>query len=459
MEDSKEDENMKDCKLLRTTCFLAFIFTPVITIAWKYSYKPFDNVYGLISAIIASTIFISLFISTYFSKFIRAKATIVLYILCFSASISLLNEAYKSNFSNSQTLLLIFIVFVSLIMLRKTSHLIIYLGVMLTSTIILLNLVHNPEVSKIDIITFFLMYSIIGYTHLKFKFDAQKELKETEALYRSLVESTLVGSFLYQKNMLIYVNPYIEKLFGYTLTELSQFDYTKLIHPDDLPLLKTVKPGESDIPLLRILKKDGSILYLEGHFTHVTYNGSPAIIGNILDITHLKNAEDKIKRMAYYDELTQLPNRYMLNDYLNETLVHINKEPEPLGILFIDLDNFKAINDTFGHKFGDLVLKEASKRLNVCIRKDDIVCRFGGDEFIIVLKKIDREECVSIAERIICEFCNEFVLNGNTVFMSPSIGICLYPQDGKNTEDLLMHADAAMYSAKENGRNNYHFFS
>ncbi|HEY8804570.1 MAG TPA: GGDEF domain-containing protein [Clostridium sp.] len=127
---------------------------------------------------------------------------------------------------------------------------------------------------------------------------------------------------------------------------------------------------------------------------------------------------------------------------------------------FIDLDNFKTINDTFGHKSGDIILQEASKRLSVCLRADDIVCRFGGDKFIIVLKKIDREECVSISERIILEFRNEFVINdGNTVFTSPSIGICLYPQDGKNVEDLLMHADAAMYFAKNNGKNNYHFFS
>ena len=344
-------------------------------------------------------------------------------------------------------------------MLKKNSHLIIYLGFMLSSTIILLYFVPNPEVNKINTIMIFMMFSIIGYTHLKFKFDAQKELRETETLYRSLVESTLVGSFLFQKNKLIYVNPYIEEILGYTRAELSNFDYKKLIHPDDLPILNAVQPGENNIPPFRVFNKDGSILYLEAHFTLVTYNNTPTVIGNILDITHLKKAEDKIKYIAYYDQLTQLPNRYMLYDYLNECLVQGNKELVVLGILFIDLDNFKTINDTYGHKYGDIVLQEASKRLSVCIRKGDIVCRFGGDEFIIVLKNTDPKECVSIAERIICEFHNEFVIQGNTVFTSPSIGICLYPQDGKNTEDLLMHADVAMYTAKGNGRNNYHFYS
>lgn len=253
-------------------------------------------------------------------------------------------------------------------------------------------------------------------------------------------------------------NSDIKNLLGYTLTELSAFK--KHIHPDDLPLLNAVKPGDNNIPPLRIYKKDGSMLYLEAHFRFVNYNGSPTVIGNILDITHLKNAEEKIKHIAYYDQLTQLPNRYMLNDYLNKTLDPVNKEPELLAILFIDLDNFKTINDTFGHKSGDIVLTEVSKRLSVCLRIDDILCRFGGDEFIIALKKVGREECVSIAERVISEFRSEFVIiNGNSVFTSPSIGICLYPQDGKNAEELLMHADAAMYSAKENGRNNYLFFS
>jgi len=303
------------------------------------------------------------------------------------------------------------------------------------------------------------MFSIIGYTHSKFKFDAQKEQKETETLYRSLVESTLVGSFLFQNNKLIYVNPYIEKLLGYTRAELSNFNYIQLIHPDDLDIVKTSQPGENNIPPFRVFNKDGGILYVEAHFTLVTYNSTPTVIGNILDITHLKKAEEKIKDIAYYDQLTQLPNRYMLYDYLNESLVQVNQELVPLGILFIDLDNFKTINDTYGHKYGDSVLREASKRLSVCIRKGDIVCRFGGDEFIIVLKNTDPNECISIAERIICEFHDEFVVQGNTVITSPSIGICLYPQDGKNTEDLLMHADAAMYTAKENGRNNYQFYS
>jgi len=458
MEDYRSIENIKDYKLLRTTCFLAFIFTPVITIAWKYSTESFDE-FGFVYAFIASIIFFTIFIATYYSKFIKGRASIVLYIISYLSSISLLREAYRSNFAVAQTWLLIFIIFVSILMVKKTSHLIIYLGIMLSSTIILLNLVPNPEVNKINTIMIFVMFSIIGYTHSKFKFDAQKEQKETETLYRSLVESTLVGSFLFQNNKLIYVNPYIEDLLGYTRAELSNIDYKKLIHPDDLSILKIFQPGENDIPPFRVFNKDGGILYLEAHYTLVAYNSSPTVIGNILDITHLKKAEDKIKYIAYYDQLTQLPNRYMLYDYLNESLVHVNQEVVPLGILFIDLDNFKTINDTYGHKYGDIVLQEASKRLSICIRKGDIVSRFGGDEFIIVLKNTDPKECISIAERIICEFQDEFIVHGNAVITSPSIGICLYPQDGKNTEDLLMHADAAMYTAKGNGRNNYQFYS
>lgn len=453
------NRKVKDYKLLRSTCLLAFLFTPAITIAWKFTYKTFDGVYSYTYAFIASIIFFALFLGTFYSKFIKKNSLVILYIISFISSIALLNEAYHSNFAILQTWLLLFVIFVIMLMLKKTSHLIIFLGIMVLSTIILLSHITNPGVSKINTIVIFCMFSFIGYTHLKFKFDVHKELMEAEILYRNLVESTLMGSFLFQNNKIIYVNPYIENLIGYSMQELSEIDYEELIYPNDLAMLETIKPEESYIPNLRVIKKDGSILHLETHIKYITYNGLPTMLGNILDITHLKNAEEKIKHIAYYDALTQLPNRYMLNDYLNQSLVQVNQELASVGVLFIDLDNFKSINDTYGHKYGDIVLQQASHRLNLCIRKNDIVCRFGGDEFIVVLKNIDRDDCIAIAERIISEFRNEFVIDGKTVSTTPSIGICLYPQDGRNSEDLLMHADAAMYIAKGNGRNNYHFYS
>ncbi|MHB1397081.1 MAG: putative bifunctional diguanylate cyclase/phosphodiesterase [Trichloromonadaceae bacterium] len=178
------------------------------------------------------------------------------------------------------------------------------------------------------------------------------------------------------------------------------------------------------------------------------------------NITQLKQAENAIERLAYYDSLTKLPNRWLFQDRLSQTLAQARRENQLVGLVFLDLDRFKNINDTLGHSAGDELLKEVAHRLKSCIRRSDTIARLGGDEFVIILPAINQtEDATLIASKILQSFSPAVELEGREVFITTSIGIAIYPNDGQDSESLVRNADTAMYQAKERGRNNYQFFS
>ena len=190
------------------------------------------------------------------------------------------------------------------------------------------------------------------------------------------------------------------------------------------------------------------------------------------DVTERLKAEEQITTMAYFDILTNLPNRYLMKDRLNQAILYAEKYKKLLAIIYLDLDNFKRVNDTFGHNVGDELLKEVSDRLEKHIRKIDTlsrsgndalkttVARLGGDEFTILLRDIkDAQDASRVAKRIIELFSAPFAVKGREIFISTSIGISLYPSDGEDADTLLKNADTAMYHAKENGKNTFQFFT
>ncbi len=183
-------------------------------------------------------------------------------------------------------------------------------------------------------------------------------------------------------------------------------------------------------------------------------------VGTVQDITERKQAEDQLAYLANYDALTGLPNRYLFQDRLDHALRQADRSGEQLALLFLDLDRFKAINDTFGHAVGDEMLKLAARRLLSTVRASDTVARLGGDEFTLLLENVsDSEEAGSVAGKALDAMNQPFVLGGRELCVSVSIGIALYPGDAADTVTLLKHADAAMYQAKEQGRASYHFFT
>ena len=188
------------------------------------------------------------------------------------------------------------------------------------------------------------------------------------------------------------------------------------------------------------------------------------------DVTERKRAEEKIAHIAFYDTLTQLPNRYLLKDRLSQALAYAEKYNKLLAVLFLDLDNFKSINDTLGHNVGDQLLQAVSDRLARHLRTIDTlarpgetettVARFGGDEFTILLQEIkEPHDAGTVAQRILDLFSQPFKLENREAFICTSLGISVYPHDGKNADALLMNADTAMYHAKEQGRNNFQFYT
>ncbi len=190
-----------------------------------------------------------------------------------------------------------------------------------------------------------------------------------------------------------------------------------------------------------------------------------ALLFTILRILPLKaidRAEREIEKLAYYDSLTTLPNRTLLKDRLRQAITKAHRDRTQLAILFLDLDRFKGVNDTLGHAMGDRLLQEVGSRLSSCLRKTDTVARLGGDEFVVMLTgpSDKHEEFISIiARKILDQVSSPIILDDKEAFTSCSIGVAVYPGDGEEVDTLLKHADLAMYQAKEQGRNNFQFFS
>jgi len=182
------------------------------------------------------------------------------------------------------------------------------------------------------------------------------------------------------------------------------------------------------------------------------------IVGTAIDISERHKAEQRMKYMAYHDPLTSLPNRVMFMDRIESLIPQAKAAGEPFAVLFLDLDGFKNINDTLGHAAGDELLRMVGGRLIEFAGSKDIAARFGGDEFAILLPGADERETIESAKRIMELIGRPYVVNNLEVYISPSVGISLYPRDGETADTLIKHADAAMYHAKSHGKNNYQFF-
>ena len=184
------------------------------------------------------------------------------------------------------------------------------------------------------------------------------------------------------------------------------------------------------------------------------------VIGTYEDITARKLAEERVQYLAYYDALTGLPNRTLLQDRLAKALAGAHRRKDKVAILFLDLDRFKDINDSLGHSVADLLLQEVAERLKTWAREQDTVARVGGDEFLIVLTGVkDVADAAVATERIVKVMTAEFVVQGHSLSIGCSVGISIFPEHGADGETLIKNADAAMYSAKENGRNRFQFFT
>lgn len=183
-------------------------------------------------------------------------------------------------------------------------------------------------------------------------------------------------------------------------------------------------------------------------------------LGVTVDITRQKRAEETIRHMAYYDPLTNLPNRALFRDRLKQALSFSHRNKKLLGVLFLDLDRMKIINDTLGHDIGDKLLRQVSQRMEACLREGDTIARLGGDEFMLILPEIkELKDITIITEKILESLKPSFLIDGHELHITASIGISIFPNDAKDPASLLKNADTAMYRAKRQGRNNYQVFT
>jgi diguanylate cyclase (GGDEF)-like protein/PAS domain S-box-containing protein len=211
----------------------------------------------------------------------------------------------------------------------------------------------------------------------------------------------------------------------------------------------------------RILRPDGSERFVFQQAESLQESGRIVLLrGTLQDITERKMNEARIEYLANHDALTDLPNRNLLNDRIGQAIAQARRTDQHLATLVLDLDRFKFVNDGFGHPMGDALLKAVAARLKLAIREGDTVARLGGDEFVILLTSLaDTDAAESVVKTVLATFAEPFVLDGHTLHISTSIGISVFPEDGITGEMLLKTADAALYSAKDKGRNGYQFYS
>jgi diguanylate cyclase (GGDEF)-like protein/PAS domain S-box-containing protein len=207
----------------------------------------------------------------------------------------------------------------------------------------------------------------------------------------------------------------------------------------------------------RIKINDGTYIWVSNRGKAIRDSNGKAvkIAGSITDITDRKNAEEKIKFMAYYDHLTKLPNRIFFMDKLKQQLVTAKLQNSKGAVFFIDLDNFKNINDTMGHDYGDSLLVFLAKQMEILINEKDTICRLGGDEFILLHPCHEEDEVESYAKALLALFDKPFEIDNKQMYITASIGVALYPKDGNDTSTILKNADSAMYKAKELGKNQF----
>jgi diguanylate cyclase (GGDEF)-like protein/PAS domain S-box-containing protein len=294
---------------------------------------------------------------------------------------------------------------------------------------------------------------------------AEKALRRAEAKYRDIFENAIEGIFQttpdgrYQS-----ANPALARMLGYespeeliaTRTDIERQHYVNPKQRTDFQRLVEEQEAVWGFEY-EVYRKDGSRIWVSENARAVRDADGRLLYyeGNVEDITERRQAKELIVHNAYHDPLTGLPNRNLLMERLSLALAHARRSKRYLAVLYLDLDRFKLINDTWGHTAGDQIFQSVGRRLSGCLRESDTVARIGGDEFVVLLPEVSREEdAAATAQKLLRSIAEPFPIDGHSLRMTTSLGVALFPRDGDDAATLLRNADNAMYRAKELGRNN-----
>ncbi|WP_188208148.1 sensor domain-containing protein [Alkalibacillus aidingensis] len=302
--------------------------------------------------------------------------------------------------------------------------------------------------------------------------EIEQALTETRRQYQVIANNMNdLIAIVNKDGKIVYSSPSHNWFLGFSHEEFEGNDALSFVHPDDQDVMKELyynimATGVTQEAEYRIRHQSGKWLWIQVKasplFNEEHFDGAVQLPDEILlvsrDITERKELEEQLRHMAYYDELTELPNRQFLEDHMNRLMAKSKRHGENISTLFIDLDGFKIVNDQLGHDAGDELLKVISSRFVNNLREEDFIARLGGDEFIVVLEDESEEGTVGAAQRIIESLSKPIKIKGEEVQISPSIGISMYPKDAKDMDTLINKADHAMYVAKSKGKNTYQFY-
>ncbi|WP_404452423.1 EAL domain-containing protein [Virgibacillus necropolis] len=288
----------------------------------------------------------------------------------------------------------------------------------------------------------------------------QDKTEEIKTYINQLTHASIEGMVMYNEEKVLDCDQTFANMFGYDKEDIIKMSLAELVQEyNGYGLNQVTYKSSEESKVYTVIKNDGRIVHLE--MIEQPYNNYGDIIrvAIIKDITEQIENERRIEFMAFYDELTDLPNRNFFVKILKEAISDAKEANEMLAVYFIDLDYFKEINDTLGYAFGDKLLKACGEKLKSFLHTDTFIARMSGDEFLILQKHTkNKDDAVKLAEELISEFEKPIKIDGYELFISISIGISVFPENGLSANDLIKHADSAMYVIKERHRNNYNLF-
>ncbi len=297
---------------------------------------------------------------------------------------------------------------------------------------------------------------------------SKRALDESEKKFRQLAANVPEVFWTTDPDLgrITYVSPAYEKIFGRSAALLLEnaTEWFDAIHPEDRVRVMASHGRNSGGKIdeeFRIVRPDGEVRWLHNRAFPVMDDSGHAtmITGVAEDITSRKLGEQKLQHMAHYDNLTELPNRSLFYDRLQQTIVHSRRMDRSAAVVFVDVDHFKLVNDTMGHAAGDQLLRQVARRLESAVRPGDTVGRFGGDEFALILSDLASPgDTARVAQKLMSVLHEVFVIEGRELFVTASAGVTLFPEDGDDADTLIKNADVAMYRAKELGRDAYQFY-
>lgn len=290
---------------------------------------------------------------------------------------------------------------------------------------------------------------------------AEQSVRESEERLGKFMQASVEGILFHKSGFITDANPPLCELVGYTLDELLGHHIFDFVPPDQLGKVAAVmESGEETSYESVVLHKDGRRMPIEFIVRTIERHGERMRMTIVRDIRDRHAAQAHIRHMAHHDVLTGLPNRASLMEHLGHMIADARRNDSQVALLFIDLDHFKRVNDSLGHLVGDTLLQTIARRITDSLRTTDVVTRFGGDEFIVLLPRtLQRMDVEEVALKLLAAIEVPAQVDGRLISVTPSIGVSMFPHDGETADDLIKNADTAMYLAKSRGRANFQFFT